>query len=72
MCSSLSQMCEAESLDGGIEKEEIAKFIQKLKKKTGGSGGLVGELLKYGGLGMVNLLEHSFGVVWQEEVVPKE
>ena len=32
----------------------------------------MGELLKYGGSGMVYLLEHLFGVVWQEEVVPKE
>ena len=40
--------------------------------KTSDSDGLVGELLKYGGSGMVYLLEYLFGVVWQEEVVPKE
>ena len=28
--------------------------------KTGGSDGLVGELLKYGGSGMVNLLHQLF------------
>ena len=50
MCSSLSRVCEDEALDRGIEKEEIAKCIQRLKNnKTSGSDGLVGELLKYGG-----------------------
>ena len=40
--------------------------------KTGGSDGLVGELLKYGGEGMVLLLEKLFSVVWREEVVPRQ
>ena len=40
--------------------------------KIGGSDGLVGKLLKYGGSGTVYFLEHLLGVVWQEEVVPKE
>ena len=73
MCGSLSKVCEDEALDREIEKEEIVKCICKLKnKKTGGSDGLVSELLKYGGSGMVYLLEHLFRVVWHEEVVPKE
>ena len=73
MCGSLSKVCEDEALDREIEKAEIVKCICKLKnKKTGGSDGLVGELLKYGGSGMVYLLEHLFRVVWHEEVVPKE
>ena len=47
--------------------------ICKLKNnKTGGSDGLVGELLKYGGVGMVNLLHQLFKVVWREETVPKQ
>ena len=29
----------------------------------------VGELLKYGGSGMVDLLEQLFSVIWQEEIV---
>ena len=34
---------------------------RKLKNnKTGGSDGLVGELLKYGGSGMVDLLQQLF------------
>ena len=32
----------------------------------------MGELLKYGGLGMVCLLEHLFSVVWHEETVPRQ
>ena len=40
-----------------IEKAEIVKCICKLKNnKTGSSDGLVGELLKYDGSGMVYLL----------------
>ena len=73
MCSSLSEVCGDEALHGAIEKEEIAKCNQKLKNnKTGGSDGLMGEFLNYGGSGMVYLLEHLFGVVWEDEVVPKE
>ena len=73
MSGSLSKVCEDEALDREIEKAEIVKCFCKLKKnKTGGSDGLVGELLKYGGSGMVYLLEHLFRVVWHEEVVPKK
>ena len=39
---------------------------------TSGSDGLVGDLLQYGGSGMVYLLEQLFGVVWQGKVVTKE
>ena len=57
-------MCEDEALDWGIDKEETAKCIRKLKNNnTGGSDDLVRELLKSGGSGMVYLLEHLFGVV---------
>ena len=49
-------------LDIAMEKGEIVKCTRKLK--TGGSDGLVGELLKYGGSGMVCLLEQLFSVVW--------
>ena len=50
-------MCEDEYLNGELRKGEMEKCIHKLKNdKTGGNDGLVGELLKYGGVGMVNLL----------------
>ena len=32
----------------------------------------MGELLKYGRSGMVDLLEQLFSVIWQEEVVPRQ
>ena len=60
-------------LDKEIEKGEIAKCVRKLKNnKTGGSDGIVGELLKYGGSVMVDLLEQVFSVIWQEEIVPRQ
>ena len=70
---SMSELCEDEFLDKEREKGEIVKCIKKLKNsKTGGSDGLVGELLKYGGSGMVFLLEQLFSVVWREETVPRQ
>ena len=60
-------------LDKEIEKGEIAKCVRKLKNnKTGGSDGIVGELLKYGGSRMVDLLEQLFLVIWQEDIVPRQ
>ena len=47
--------------------------VRKLKNsKTGGSAGLVGEPLKYGGSGMIDLLQQLFAVVWREEFVPSQ
>ena len=49
---SMSESCEDDRLDIAIEKSEIVKCIRKLKNnKTGGSDGLVGELLKVWWLG---------------------
>ena len=67
---SMSELCEDEFLDNEIEKGEIAQCIRN--NKTGGSDRLVGELLKYGGSGMVYLLEQLFSVIWREETVPKQ
>ena len=67
---SMSESCEDNRLDIAIEKGEIVKCIKK--RKTGGSDGLVGELLKYGGSGMVCLLEQLFSVVWHEQTVPRQ
>ena len=61
----MSNACEDSVLDREIEPAEIARCLHSLKNnKTGGSDGLVGELLKYDGLGMVNLLHQLFSVVW--------
>ena len=71
-CSSVSKACEDSVLGTEIEKEEIAVCVRKLNKnKTGGSDGLVGELLKYSGLGMIDLLQQLFAV-WREEFVPPQ
>ena len=71
--SSLSEEAGDAFLDKEVEKGEITKCVRKLKNnKTGGSDGIVGELLKYGGLGMVDLLEQLFSVIWQEEIFPRQ
>ena len=71
MCSSI--LCEDEYLDGELCKGVIEKCVCKLKNnKTGGSNGLVRELLKYGGGGIVDLLHQLFKVVWHEETTPKQ
>ena len=60
-------------LDKEIETGEITKYLRNLKNsKTRGSDGIVGELLKYGGFGMVDLLEQLFSVIWLEEIVPRQ
>ena len=59
--------------DREIDPAEISRCLRKLKNiKTGGSDGLVGELLKYGGSGMVDLLQQLFSVIWHEEMVPPQ
>ena len=56
--SSLSDEVADSLLDKEIEKGEIAKCLRNLKNnKTGVSDRIVGELLKYGGSEMINLLE---------------
>ena len=70
---SMSESREDDRLDIVIEKGEIVKCIRNLKNnKTGGSDGLVGELLKYSGSGMACLLEQLFSVVWHEETIPRQ
>ena len=72
-CSNLSEVSENDRLDRQIDREEIAQCVKKLKNnKTGGCDGIVGELLKYGGSGMVCLLEQLFSVIWREELVPRQ
>ena len=71
--SSLSEEVTDSLLDKEIEKGEITKCLRNLKNsKTGGNDGIVGELLKYGGFGMLDLLEQLFSVIWQEEIVPRQ
>ena len=66
--SNLPANCVENALEREIDLEEIALCVRKLKNnKTGGSDGLVGELLKYGGSGMVELLQQLFTVIWCED-----
>ena len=58
-------------LDKEIEMVEITKCVRKLKNnKTGGSDGIVGELPKYDGLGMVNLFEQLFQLYGRSRLSP--
>ena len=65
---SMSESCE--DVDIAIEKGDSIRNLKN--NETGESDGLVGELLKYGGSGMVCLLEQLFSVVWHEETVPRQ
>ena len=57
-------------LDKEIEEPEIVRCIKKLKNnKTGGSDGIVSELLKYGGVGMVKMLGKLYAHIQKEECV---
>ena len=67
----MSVACEDNILDREIDSAEISRCLRKLKNnKTGGSDGLVGELLKYGGSGMVYRFIAT--VIWREEIVPPQ
>ena len=68
--SEISSLQKDNVLDRGFT--EIKKCSKSLKNnKTGGNDGLVGELFKYGGKGMANLLKVLYGVVWTEKSIPK-
>ena len=51
---------------------QLQNVLETSNSKIGDSDGIVNELLKYGGSGMVNLLEQLFSVIWQEEIVPRQ
>ena len=71
--SEISSLQKDKVLDRGISYAEIKKCSKSLQNnKTGGNDGLVGELFKYGGKGMANLLKVLYGVVWTEESIPKQ
>ena len=71
--SEMSSARKDKVLDRDISYAEIKKCLKSLKNnKTGGNDGLVGELFKYGGSGMANLLKALYEVVWTEEGIPKQ
>ena len=58
-------------LDNEMKESEIFRCIKKLKNnKTGGGDGIVSELLKYRGVGMVKMLGKLYALTWKEECVP--
>ena len=60
----MSEMYECEVLDKEMDRNDIAQCLRKMKNnKTGDSEGLVGKLLKYGGEGMVHVLEKLCSVI---------
>ena len=82
-CKDLGRMSEDSDFDSELREQVKTKVStclcstklceDELKNNTtGGSDGLVGELLKYGGVGMVNMVHQLFEVVWHEETVPKQ
>ena len=68
----MSSLQKDKVLDRRITYAEIKKCNSKSLKnnKTGGSDGLVGDLFKYGGKGMANLLKVLYEVVRTEENFP--
>ena len=73
ICSNSSLEVADALLDEEIEKGQIAKCVRKLKNiKTGGSNKIVGELIKYNGSGMVDLLEQLLSFIWHGEIVPRQ
>ena len=70
--SKMSSLQKDKVLNRRISYAEIKKCSKSLKNnKTGGNDGLVGELFKYDGKGMANLLKVLCEVVWTEESVPR-
>ena len=69
--SSLSEEVADSLLDKEIEKGEIAICFRNLKNsKTGGSDGIVGELLKYGGSEWLTCLSSYFQLYGRRRLSP--
>jgi hypothetical protein len=53
--------------------EEVRKAVKRLKNgKAGGNDGIVAELLKYGGEGVINWLFEVLTEVCREKKVPED
>ena len=70
--SSLSKEVADSLLDKKEKRVKLQNVLGILKIARRGSDGRVGELLKYSGSGMVDLLEQLFSVIWQEEIFPRQ
>ena len=61
-----------EHLDRDISALEI-EYVMKLlrNRKASGSDGIAGELIKYGGNGMIMMLKELFKLIWDSEYIPE-
>ena len=62
-----------EHLDRDISALEI-EYVMKLlrNRKASGSDGIAGELIKYGGYGMIMMLKELFQFIWDSEYIPEQ
>ena len=57
-------------LDRDISALEIEYVMKSLRnRKTSGSDGIAGDLIKYGGNGMIMMLKELFQFVWDSEYI---
>ena len=58
-------------LDQSISLAEVSYVVKAIKNnKTAGSDGIAGELIKYGGKRMCEMLLALFDLVWNSECAP--
>ena len=61
-----------EHLDRDISALELEYVMKSLRnRKASGSDGIAGELIKYGGNGMIMMLKELFQLVWDSEYIPE-
>ena len=61
-----------DGLQGEFTREEVEDCVAKLRnRKAAGADGIVNELLKQGGEGMINMLVRIFNWIWKHEYAPK-
>ena len=60
-------------LDQPITLAEVHYFVKAIwNNKSAGSDGIVGELIKYGGNSMCEMLSTLFNLVWNKEYFPTD
>ena len=61
-----------EHLDRDISAIDIEYVMKSLRnRKASGSDGIAGELIKYGGNGMIMMLKELFQLIWDSEYIPE-
>ena len=61
-----------EHLDSDISSLEIEYVMESLRnRKASGSDGIAGELIEYGGNGMIVMLKELFQLIWDSEYIPE-